>query len=63
MKTCMCKAKLTSLVGADSDHHMDATSISGFGHGSPDTMYGRSFQNASVRVYFWMKYTLFKRSY
>ena len=27
MDTRMCKAKLTSLVGADSDHEMDATDI------------------------------------
>ena len=27
MKTCMCRAKLTSLVGADSNHVMDTSGI------------------------------------
>ena len=30
MKTCMCRAKLTSLVGADSDHVMDTSGIEGY---------------------------------
>ena len=30
MKTYMCKAKLTSLVGADSKHVMDASGIEGY---------------------------------
>ena len=30
MKTCMCRAKLTSLVGADSDHVMNTYGIEGY---------------------------------
>ena len=30
MKTCMCRAKLTSLVGADSDYVMDTSNIEGY---------------------------------